>query len=139
MQLFSVLSDAVQNNAFMAKVSGIAVEFKECARRMTSNCISNAYATVAALLHVEHPVALLRSGGSVAPLAGIEASAAAFVRAGKAVLEPRPNRDIIGSIRDAFRHQRSLAATGPEGGVVQSPLAWNASYLGILCCSNPCL
>lgn len=143
MQLLSVLTESVHNTNFMNKMVSIAVEFKECARRFTSNCISSAYATVSALLHVEHPVALLRPGGESLWIAGIEASATAFVRAGKAALEPRPNRDIMGCIRSAFQYQKSLVQPGPEGAFTPSPLAWNASFLGkgtasVSLNSNPC-
>jgi hypothetical protein len=130
LQLLSVLSENVQNGPFMHKMVDIAVEFKEVTRRFTSNCISSDYATVSALLHVDHPVALLRPGGASFWMDGIEASATAFVRAGKAALEPRPNRDIIGCIRSAFQYQRSLVQHGHDGTLAPSPLAWSASFLG---------
>lgn len=105
------------------------VEFKEAVRRMVCNCTSPALAMIAALRHLEHPVALLRPCSTGLPCAGLEASATAFVQAAKAAAAAHSTLSIANAVRAAFVAQEM---PGPENGTAGSSkhLAWTATYLG---------
>ena len=81
------------------------VQFKECMRRMVSNCISGDYAMVAALAYVEHPVALLQPSPLVMPMARLKASAAGFVNAGCSFLRQDGRVSILDCIKASFSSQ----------------------------------
>lgn len=101
-------------------IMSCVIEFKECVRRMTSNCTSSAYATIAALQHVDHPLALLLGCPFQMPRAGAEAAAVAFVEAGRHIAATHGEVDVAACIKRAF-----VAQTACDG-----HLAWNASFLG---------
>lgn len=130
MHILSVVYPILQTSSMSSIMCSCSVEFKECVRRMTYNCISSAYAMVAALSHLEHPVSILQHGGNQLPNPGLEASATAFVRAGKAIAEPSPQRDALLCIQRAFKHQQLLRSTSEDGTESNQLLTWNPSYLG---------
>lgn len=102
------------------------VEFKEMTRRMVSNCTSSAYATAAALYHVEHPVALLEPCRLGVPCPGLESSCTAFALAGKAFVEAECKVEISRCVLEAFDAQ-SKPMGDPEA---TQHLLWTSSYLG---------
>ena len=104
---------------------GCPVEMKEVIRRMLSNCTSSTYATNAALLRIEHPVALLGPCPLKLTVAGLESSATAFARAGKALVASGCSQDLVKCVSDAFYDQSQPDSTGEC-----CELVWNSSYLG---------
>ena len=115
------LSTALTGPEMVGIVNKCMLEFKECMRRMTSNCTSLAHATMAALAHVDHPLALLRGCPFRLPPPGAEASAMAFVCAGRAILEGRGRADVASCIKRAFAQQERAD---------NDHLTWHSSFLG---------
>ena len=113
-------------NDILAFAQKCIVEFKEITRRMVSNCTSSAYATAAALRHVEHPVALFEPCPLGVPCSGLETSCMAFALAGKAFVETGCKGDISRCVLDAF-HAQSIPVECAEA---EQYLLWNPSYLG---------
>ena len=125
MHIMSVVSPILNSSSMSGIMRSCLMEFKECVRRMTYNCISSAYAMVEALAHLVHPVSLLKHGATQLPTPGLEASATAFVKAAKAIVEPPLQRDVLSCIKWAFEDQTLLKSTNET-------LKWNPSYLGAL-------
>lgn len=115
------LSTVVTGPEMVKIASTCMLEFKECMRRMTANCTSTACATMDALAHVDHPLGLLRACPLRLPPPGAEASAMAFVRAGRAILEGRGSNDVASCIKRAFVQQESAD---------NGHLTWHSSFLG---------
>lgn len=120
MVLSSVLPGMLGNTGLSTVATTCVVEFRESMRRMLSNCTSTAYASVAAMLHIKHPSALLQSAPFSMPNTGLETACIAFARAGKCILEAHGNGDLSQYVRDAFKSQTS------------GSLAWMPGYLGAL-------
>ena len=93
---------------------------------MVSNCTSSAYATAAALHHVEHPLAMLEPCRLGMPCPGLETSCTAFALAGKAFVEAGCTVEVSRCVLDAFDAQAKLTG-GPEA---TQHLLWTPSYLG---------
>ena len=119
--LQGLLSTLLSGPEVLGIVSKCLVEFKECMRRMTAHSTSSAYATMDALAHVDHPLALLRACPFRLPPVGVEAASTAFVRAGRMILAARGSADIAACIKRSFEEQ-----TDPSNGI----LAWRPSFLG---------
>lgn len=119
--LQGLLSATLTGPEVIRVVDKCMVEFKECMRRMTSHCTGSAYATMAALAHVDHPLALLRACPFRLPPPGVEASSTAFMRAGQMIAEGRGTADVAACIKRAFAQQAAI---------VDGHLTWRSSFLG---------
>tara|TARA_B100001173_G_scaffold144223_1_gene125223 strand:+ start:6210 stop:8819 length:2610 start_codon:yes stop_codon:yes gene_type:complete len=119
--LQKTLQRLLHHSEVASVVDKCIVEIKECMRRMTSNCTSTAYATMAALAYIDHPLALLQSCPFRLPPAGVEAAAVAYVRAGRSIAEDHGSADLSLAIRRAFSQQAAVA---------DGHLAWRSSFLG---------
>jgi len=123
--LINTLASSVTTAAFPDMMMTCVVQFKECMRRMVSNCISSNYAMVAALEYVEHPVALLKPSPMHMPIEGLEASCMAFAKAGEMHVREDAQVPVANCILKAFDEQMRIASDENEA-LVQ----WNPGFLG---------
>lgn len=123
--LIASMSRVLPLNSLSEVAMQCIVQFKECMRRMVSNCISGNYAMVAALAYVDHPVALLQPSPLVMPMDGLKASTSAFVNAGYSFLRHNGRVSMVDCIKASF----SSPSTG-HSGESDSCLEWSAGSLG---------
>ncbi len=138
--LSNLLPSMIGTSGFSSIASSCIVQFKESMRRMLSNCISPAYASVHAMRRIEHPSALLHCAPLHMPNPGMESACTAFARAGSWIVDARGDIEVTQCVKKAFDAQACVLAMGGDGEALPRHLTWNASYLGappVRACTRP--
>jgi hypothetical protein len=124
----ALLSAEVVGTSFSKMAASISSQFKECIRRLVSTSTASACATVAAMTHIDHPMALLQLPPFRLPAAGLEASTTAFAAAGARLSDERGAVCLAEAVAEAFEER--AAPAGADADAEASQLVWRASYLG---------